>query len=59
MIKMLTELGERIDPNSKHFNNNKKNRRQKNTESEIINSIAEIKNTLGGTNRRLSGKENA
>ena len=55
VIKVLTELGKRIDVHSENFNKELEN--IKKTQSEMKNSTDEIKNTLEGIYGRLSDTE--
>ena len=52
---MLTELGKTIDVIREHFSKELEN--IKKTQSEMNNSIAEIKDTLEGMNSRQSNTE--
>ena len=56
VIKMLTELGKRIDLNTDHFIKEQDN--IKKTQLKIDNSLSEIKNTLEGRNSRLRIQKN-
>ena len=55
IIKMLTELGRRMDEHSKNFNKELEN--IKKNQTQLKNTITEIKNTLEGINSRLDGTE--
>ena len=53
-IKMLTELGRRIDEHSENFNKDIENIRKYKTEvTELKNTITELKGTLQGFNSSL------
>ena len=55
VIRILTELGKRIDEHSKNFS--KELEYIKKNQSELKNTITEMKNTLGGINSRLGDAE--
>ena len=55
IIKMLTELGRRMDEHSENFNKELEN--IKKNKSELKNTITEVKNTLEGINSRLDNTE--
>ena len=55
VIKILTELGKIIDVKSERFNKELENKKK--TQSEVNNSIAEIKSMLEGMNSLLSDTE--
>ena len=55
IIKMLTKLGRRMDEHSENFN--KEVEYTKRNQSELKNTIGEMKNTLQGINSRLDDIE--
>lgn len=55
-MKMLNELGKRIDEHSENFNKELENIKKDLIENEEFNSC-NLKNTLEGRNRRLSNIE--
>ena len=55
VIKLLTELGKRIDLNTDHFSKELEN--IKKTQTKIDNKIYEIKSTLEAVNIRLNDTE--
>lgn len=55
-MKMLNELGKRIDEHSENFNKELENIKKDLIENEEFNSC-NLKNTLEGRNRRLSNLE--
>lgn len=58
VIKMLTELGRRMDEHNGNFNKEMENIRKYQTEvAELKNSIMELGNTLQGFKRRLHEEE--
>ena len=54
VIKMLTELGKRINEYSENFNKEPENT---NHQSELMNTVTEMKNTPEGINSRLGDTE--
>ena len=56
VIRMLTDLGRRIGEHSKNFNKELEN--TKKNQSELKNTIREMKNSLEGINSRVSDTEN-